>query len=158
MTTTVDTTSEPITWSASAPHVRKAIAFVKARGSVTAEELVEWDGAHARRLFDWNDPTAAEHWRTHQARMFLNSFRAMFDKMRVRAFIHVHEDAEAQIEHSGYVTVEAIAGHAGMRAQVIGDIVRRMKMLASELKMWKLTTAEQAVLFDRLSDAINGVE
>ena len=62
--------------------------------------------------------------------------------------------AEAEIEASGYVHVETITQHHGMRAQVIDDITRRMRMLASELKMWKLTSDERADLFVRLAEAM----
>lgn len=155
-TAAADPSPEPTTWSASAPHVRKAIAFVKRKGSVNADELVEWDLTHGRRLFDWDDPSAATEWRLHQARVFLNSFRGMFEKMRVRAFIHVREDADSNIDQSGYVTVETIAGHAGMRAQVVSDITRRMRMLAAELAMWKLSRDERDDLFARLAEAISG--
>lgn len=156
--TTVDTSTDlaASTWRVSAPHVRKALAFVKRKGSITAEELVAWDGDHGRRLFDWDDPRAAEEWRRQQARCFLNRFRQVFEGMRVRAFIHIQEDADAEIEASGYVNIESITQHAGMRAQVIEDIVRRMKMLASELRLWKLTPKEQAALFARLAEAMNG--
>lgn len=138
------------TWRVSAPHVRKALAFIKKRGSVNAEDLVAWDRDHGRRLFDWDDPHAAEEWRKQQARVFLNRFRAQFEGMRVRAHIHINADAEAGIEESAYYGIEAITEHPGMRAQVIDDITRRMKMLASELRLWKLTPEEQAELFDRL--------
>lgn len=145
------------TWRVSAPHVRKAIAFIKRkRGVVNADDLVAWDAANGRRLFDWDDPRAAGEWRLHQARLFMNRFRRVFDGKRVRAFIHIHEDSEADIHASGYVTVEAIAEHPGMRDQVIQDIARRMRMLASELKMWKLTQNEQAVLFAQLAEAMQG--
>jgi hypothetical protein len=142
------------TWRASAPHVRKALAFLKRKGAVTADELVAWDRDHGRRLFNWDDSSAANDWRRHQARLFLNSFRAVFEGMRVRAYIHVHEDEEAGIGASEYVNIEAIAQHPGMRAQVIDDITRRMKMLASELKMWKLTPKERDDLFARLAEAM----
>jgi hypothetical protein len=143
------------TWRASAPHVRKALSWIKKRGSVNADDLVAWDRDHGRRLFDWDDPHAAEDWRRHQALLFLNRFRQMFEGMRVRAFIHIHADESAGIEESAYFGVEAITQHPGMRAQVIDDITRRMRMLASELKLWKLTPAEQAALFSRLADAMN---
>ncbi len=143
-----------ITWRASAPHVRKALTWLKHHGPANADDLVAWDRDHGRRLFDWNDPSAAEEWRLHQARLFLNRFRQVFEGMRVRAFIHIHEDAETGIEQSAYFDIEAITQHPGMRAQVIADITRRMKMLASELKLWKLTPEEQAALFRRLSEAM----
>lgn len=142
------------TWRASAPHVRRALAFIKKQGSVTADDLVAWDSAHGRKLFNWDDPLAAEDWRRHQARLFLNSFRAMFEGMRVRGYIHVRKNAEADIAASGYVDVETITQHPGMRAQVIDDITRRMKMLARELRMWKLTPKERADLFARLAEAM----
>lgn len=144
------------TWRVSAPHVRKALAFIKKRGSVNAEDLVAWDRDHGRQLFDWNDPSAAEDWRRHQALLFINRFRGMFEGKRVRAFIHIRKDDEAGIDESAYFAVEDIAQHPGMREQVMDDIMRRMKMLASELKMWKLTPEEQAVLFERLREAMTG--
>ena len=142
------------TWRTSAPHVRKALAFVKRKGSVTAEELVQWDGSHGRKLFDWDDPAAAEEWRRQQARCFLNRFRRVFEGMRVRAYIHIHEDTDAGIEASEYVNIESITQHPGMRAQVIADITGRMRMLARELKLWKLSHQEQAELFQRLAEAM----
>lgn len=146
----------PTTWSRNTPHVRKALAFLKRRGNVTADELVAWDARNGRRLFDWDDPSAAGEWRKQQARMFLNRFRGKFDGMRVRAIIHVREDEENQIDKSAYYTVETISQHKGMRDQVVGDITRRMKSLASELKMWNLSHAEQGLLFDQLREAMNG--
>ncbi len=143
-------------WKASDPHVRNAVVLIKEGRITTPEQLIEWDRDHGRRLVDWDDPRAAEWARRAQAVQFFNYFRATFDKMRVRAFIHVHEDAEAGIESSGYAAVERIAEHPGMRAQVISDITRRMRTLASELRMWKLTDQEQAELFARLQDAIHG--
>lgn len=156
--TAVAPTEDPVTrtWSASDPYVRKALTSIK-RGKVkTTDELVTWDRDHGQRLFDWNDPTAAAWARKAQAVLFFNRFRGMFDKMRVRAIIHVREDAQAiePIIESGYFAVEAIADHPGMRAQVIDDLMRRMKMIASELRMWKLTPKEQADLFARLSDVL----
>jgi hypothetical protein len=154
---TADATTPERTWSANTAHVRKAIAFLRKRkGGVTAEELVTWDLENGRRLFTWNDEHAATSWREHEARLFMNRFRGMFDKMRVRAFIHVKADADADIDRSAYFTVEAIAEHPGMRDQVVRDIVRRMKTLASELAMWKLSDAEQAIIFSDLRAAMSG--
>ncbi len=141
------------TWGASAPHVRKALAFInKKKGGVNAAELVAWDRDHGRRLFNWDNQDAADEWRLHQARVFMNSFRAMVDGMRVRGIIHIRKDDEAGIEESAYVGVEAITQHPGMRAQVIDDITRRMRMLASELRMWKLSQSERDDLFKRLAE------
>jgi hypothetical protein len=146
------------TWRLSDPHVQRLLAFIKKRGQVTLDEVVQFDRTHGRRLFDWNDKTAAEDRRREQARLFMNRFRAVFDGMRVRAFIHIDEDPDADIEQSAYVTVEEIAEHPGMRAQVVGDITRRMKNLASELRMWRLTPDEQSALFVRLAEAMAGRE
>lgn len=147
---------ETRTWSVSSPHVRKVLTLIKRGRIKTPEALVEWDRDHGQRLFDWDDVTAAEWARRAQAVLFLNRFRAMFDKMRIRAIIKIREDADAitPIEESGYFGVEAIANHPGMRAQVIEDLTRRMKMLASELRFWKLSKDEQAELFQRLAAAM----
>jgi beta-lactamase class D len=144
------------TWSATDAHVRHALTAIK-RGTVkTADELVGWDHDHGQRLFDWNDPTAAAWARRAQAILFFNRFRGVFDRMRIRALIHVREDGDAivAIDESGYFPVDVIADHPGMRAQVIADLCRRMQVLASELRMWKLSPVEQADLFRRLADVI----
>lgn len=144
------------TWSVTSPHVRRVLTLIK-RGKIrTPEDLVTWDRDHGQRLFDWNDATAADWARRAKAVLFLNHFRAMFDKMRVRAIIHVREDMGAPdpVEESGYFAVEAIAEHPGMRAQVIADLTRRMKMLASELRFWKLTPQEQQEVLGRLAEAM----
>lgn len=154
---TVVAQTQERTWSTNTAHVRKAIAFLRKRkGGVTADELVAWDLANGRRLFTWDDDEAAVQWRLHEARLFMNRFRGVFEKMRVRAFIHVHEDNEAGIGRSAYFTVESIAADPAMRDQVVKDISRRMKVLASELAMWKLSAAEQAAIFAELSEAMNG--
>lgn len=154
ITTASEPNDEALEWRTRSPHVRKALVFIKKRGSITAEELVEWDRTHGQSLFDWNNTSAAEDWRRHQARLFLNSFRTYFEKMRVRGFIHVREDAKANIAETAYVSVETITQHRGMREQVVADIIRRVEMLTSELRMWKLTPTERAHFFERLAKAL----
>ena len=144
-------------WRSNVPHVRKLLKWVQTRKTpIEAEDLVEWDRAHGQKIFNWNDADAAAEYRLWEARLFMNRFRARFDGLRVRAFIHIREDEAAQIPTAGYVAVEAIAQHGGMRAQVVADITKRMASLASELRMWQLTEAEQASLFARLRAAMMG--
>ena len=120
---------------------------------MTADMLVEWDRTHGRKLFTWDNEDAAEEYRKHEARLFLNRFRARFDGLRVRAFIHCDED-EAQGIADGYYSVETISAHPGMRDQILADITTRMASLAAELKMWQLTNVEQQALFARLAEAM----
>jgi hypothetical protein len=141
-------------WSKNLPHVRKALQFIARKGAVTSEQLVEWDHGHGRRLFLWDDAKAGSEFRLHQAILFLNRFRAKFEGMRVRAFIHLRENVEAGIDQNAYYTVETISQNPGMREQVIQDITKRMASLASELKMWNLNEAERAALFERLEQAM----
>lgn len=144
------------TWSASSPHVRRALVWLRKRKSVTAEELLDYDRSHGGHLFinRWGQQEAAVAWYLHQARIFLNSFRGIFEGKRVRAYIHINKDEEAEIE-AGYVHVEDIAVNKTMRAQVVADITRRMRMLASELAMWKLSKTEQHALFEQLETAMH---
>lgn len=144
----------PDRWQRISTDVRKALKFIKGKGAVTAEQLVEWDATHGRRLFTWDDEEAASEWRLQEARFFLNRFRRQFEGMRVRAFIHVREDAEAGIDRDAYYTVETISNHTGMRDQVVADISGRMTRLAGELKLWRLTIDERAALFARLAQAM----
>jgi hypothetical protein len=140
-----------------APHVRGLLEYIIARGGidgVTTDEIVAWDDANGRHNFDWNDTTAAQERRREQARYFLNRWRGMFDGMRVRGFIRIVKDIDAGIPKSAYFGVAQIAEHPGMRAQVIEDVTRRLKNLASELRMWHLSDEEQAAIFARLAEAM----
>lgn len=157
-TLTHNPNDEILEWRSRSPRVRKALAYIKRRGSITAEDLVEWDRTHGKQLFNWDDASAAEDWRRHQARIFLNSFRTYFEKMRVRGFIHVRKDEEADINEAAYVSVETITQHRGMRVQVIADIIRRIEMLTSELRMWKLTQTERTQFFERLAAVLEEKE
>lgn len=146
--------NEETRWGLDVPQVRKALKFIRASRAITADQLVKWDATHGRRLFTWTDPKAAELYRLHEARLFLNRFRAHFEGMRVRAFIHIREDEERGIEEDAYFTVEAISADLGMREQVVEDITRRMASLAGELRMWKLVAEEREKLFAKLREAM----
>lgn len=145
---------QTLRWGAATTHVRKALKFINSKGAVTADELVEWDGAHGRRLFTWDDTAAAAECRRQEARKFLNSFRAKFEGMRVRAFIHIREDEDQGIDRDAYYTVETIAHHDGMREQVVANITTRMTGLANELRLWRLSPHERDTLFTRLNEAM----
>lgn len=53
------------------PALRNAFQFITQKGEVTPAELVAWDDAHGRNIFNWNTIEAAEQWRLHQARCAL---------------------------------------------------------------------------------------
>jgi hypothetical protein len=146
-------------WSIEAEHVQKVLAFIRKRGArgVTAEELVEWDARHGKRLFQWDDRAAAAAWRVHQARLFLNSFRGVFDRMRVRKFIHVPGgEATGHAEGGAYLDSAVISADEKLRAWAIGDLTGRLARLASELKFWRLTEAERAAVFARMEMELTG--
>lgn len=148
-------------WRFRTPQVRKALLYIKRRGGhVTADELVAWDEKQpaAQRLFTWDDDKAAAEYRLTQARWFLNRFRARFDGLRVRAFMHIHKDDDADITDDAYFTVQTISEHPGMRAQVIRDITRRMASLAAELKLWNLSEQERALVIDCVQAALDGTQ
>lgn len=143
-------------WAMSLPHVRKFLKFVKAKGSVTTEQAVEWDERNGRRLFTWDDAVAGQLRRLDEARLLLNRFHAKFNGWRVRRLIHLHEDEEQGIDKAAYYPIEVITKHAGMREQVVGDITRRMATLAAELRMWKLSDTERDAVIARLREAMEG--
>lgn len=140
-------------WERHTPEVRKALKWIRSKkGAVSTEELVQWDAAHGRKLFDWDNATAGTQWRLQQARVFFRRFKGMFDGMRVRAFINLPTKEDP--DERAYFPVEIIAKDPDLRAAVIGDITRRMASLASELRMWKLSLDEQDGLFERLRTAM----
>jgi len=54
------------------PSIRKALEFIKSKGAVTAEQLVEWDDSNGNRLFPWNGFATGELSRCEDAQLFLN--------------------------------------------------------------------------------------
>ena len=149
-----ETSKEEGKWSPSATAVRKAMRFIRARGNVTPEKLVQWDETHGKALFNWNDRDAAEKFRVHQARLFLNSFRSVVDGMRVRAFINLPATEETGLTERTYVAVDDISRHAGMRQTVVNDIMKRIRGLTSELKMWKLSDAERLIVIATVQEEL----
>lgn len=142
-------------WSIETPAVRKAVSFIRSRGgTVTADELVAWDAKHGRRLFNWNTEAAAADWRLYQARLFLNSFRSVIDGMRLRAYINVPAGEETGREEKAYVALSVISADQRQRAWAIKSIVRRMKVLASELRFFKLEAAERDAVIAELNEAM----
>ncbi len=154
---TAATVEEPIVaakegWDRDLPHVQKAIKFANGGGKKgrTPQELVQWDAAHGRRLFDWDDASAGAAHRLHQARMFMNSMRGVIDGMRVRLMVNVRKDKDAGIVRSAYREVEVVSRTPAMREQVILYITKRMETMASELRMWELSELEREALFAKL--------
>ena len=144
------------TWSARSPYVQKALKFVKrtaGKGDLP-NLLVDWDRRNGRKLLTWDNSAASEQWRVYEARLFLNTFRLVTPKFRVRAYISVPANALSGLEERAYLDVESISESPGLRAAVIQDITRRMKSLAAELRMWKLDEAEQRNLFAELRQAM----
>lgn len=134
---------------------RKAVTWIKKKGSVTAEMLVEWDQRTAgTKFFEWDDLKASHEWRLQQARLWMNKFRKKINGFRVRSFIHFDENEELGIEE-GYVPIEEISVNPSMRQVVIRDITKRMATLGSELKLWKLSDEERSGVLERVAAAMN---
>lgn len=140
-------------WSPKNPTVVRALRFIAKKGSVTAEQLVDWDQRNGRQLFQWDDPLAAAAHRLHQARLFLNSFRLMLPTMRVRSFTNLPEDGVKGSERA-YFSVETITARPELRAAVVADLTARMTTLAMELRFWKLTDKERAKVIAQLDEAM----
>ena len=145
---------ERSTWSPNSVHVQRLLKFIRKKGAVTPQMLVEFDGKNGRKLFTWDDEAAGEQWRAHEARMFLNTFRMLKDGIRIRAVINLPATEETGLEERAYYSVEEIADEPSLRAWVIADIVRRAKSLAAELRLWKLDREEQEEFFKAMRDAM----
>lgn len=133
---------------------RKAITWIRKKGSVTAQMMVEWDErTPGPKFFEWDEARASHEWRLQQARFWLNKFRTKINGFRVRSFIHFDENEEMGIQ-DGYVHIEEISANPTMRQAVIRDITKRMANLAAELKLWKLSEDERADILKRVSAAM----
>jgi hypothetical protein len=86
--------------------------------------------------------------------VFLNSFRAIIDGMRVRAFINLPADETDGPENRQYVGTEEISRNDAWRTKVIDMLVRKIKRMASELKMWKLDEHEREQVLAQLRQAM----
>lgn len=136
------------------PHVLRALRFIKSKGSVTPEQLVEWDSRNGRHLFTWDDAEAGEQWRVHEARLFFNRFRAKFDGMRIRAFINL-PDPDSTEKSRSYYPIQAITENLDMRQAVIHDLTRRITSLTSELRLWNLSASERQSIITSLESILN---
>jgi len=152
----MDIDDEQQTWSLNADHVQDVLRFIRRRGAkgVTADELVTWDATHGKRLFCWDEAKAAHEWRVQQARVFLNSFRGVFNRMRVRKFQFVPGGEETGRADGAYLDTETISQDAKLREWAIGDLTRRLKSTASELRFWKLTEEERLTIMRQLDEAL----
>ena len=86
--------------------------------------------------------------------MFLNCFRGVIDRMRVRQFINVPAGEETGLSERIYLDAQVISDDAKLRAWAIADLTRKAKVLMSELRFWKLSDAERAQVLDQLSEAL----
>jgi len=145
MEPTTDFDDEQQNWSLNSDAVQAALRFIRKQGKkgVTAEDLVAWDAKHGKRLFRWNDERAAQDWRIHQARLFLNSFRGIFERMRVRKFMQIPANEDTGLTTAVYLDTQTISEDTKLRGWAIDNLTRKMQSLASELRFWKLTDDER---------------
>ena len=139
-------------WSVQLPHVRRALHFLNSKKLIQAEDLVEWDRTHGKKLFTWDDEQAGEAWRVYQARLFLNTVRLKLDGLRVRAFINIPEDGHGQAR--GYWRAEDIGKNESARAIIIADLIHRAANLGKEIRFWKLTPKEREAVFAKLKETM----
>ena len=141
------------TWAPTDPYVIRAIRFCAKDKGVTAEQLVDWDDAHERRLFTWHDALAATAHRLHQARLFLDSFRSQLPELHVRKFIKLPEDGVGGSERA-YFTVETITARPELKDAVIADLTARIVTLGKQVRFWKLPDKARAKILAQLDEAM----
>jgi hypothetical protein len=147
-------------WSLNSDAVQSALRWIRKQGKkgITAEALVAWDAKNGKRLFRWDDKRAAADWRVHQARMFLNSFRGVFERMRVRKFMQIPANEQTGLEESVYLDTRTISEDQKLRQWAIDDLTRRMQKIASELKFWKLTDEERGRILLLLEQSLQSTQ
>lgn len=138
-------------WSKHDPWVKKANAFIERRkGKITVDEMVEWDFRHGQHLFNWNDEECGVEWRRQQARLFLNSFRAVYNGTRVSFYLNVPGNEETG-EPRQYYSLPALTESGRARAYAIERIGKAMGQLAAKLKVYKLKDAEWQAMVEELA-------
>jgi hypothetical protein len=157
---TIESDNELQTWRLDADHVQAVLKYIRKRRGpgVTAEELVQWDLQHGRRLFNWNDAEAAHEWRLQQARCFINSFRGVWERTKIRLYRHVPANEETGRTHAAYLDVQTIAEDPKLREWAIADLTKRIAVLGGELAFWKLHRREQAAVVKELITSAGWVE
>jgi hypothetical protein len=138
-------------WAVNAPAVRRCLKWLKRKGQdIDAADVVAWDCAHGKHLFEWDDETAAEEYRLHQARVFLGSFRSVINGMSVKVFRAIPANEAAGVEERTYFSTDTISQRADLRQIVIEDLTKRLLRMGSELKFWKLDETERQVILKAL--------
>lgn len=111
------------------------------KGLCTPEDVVEVSrnpNAPTHRMFEWDDPTAGELWRVHQARRYLGSLVIVEGEKRSRV-VHVTTVAAGE-PLSGYLDMrKASTDHLAMErlAQDCYSTLKGWRQRAAEIEAFK---------------------
>lgn len=105
--------------------VGEIVARIEVRdGCCKPQALVEearQEDSPLHPLFEWDDPTAAEYWRTHQARNIIRTLRVIdaSDEQPHIAFVSVTDNGDR-----GYVSRARILSDAELQQKAEADVMR----------------------------------
>ena len=114
------------------PEVIKEVEIISEKngGILKPENVV--DAARSKnsplhKYFEWDDSVAAEKFRLHQARMFINVLVTIIDKKSepVRVFMSLRKDRYGQ--ETGYRTMVSILGDEELYKNLLNDAMEEME-------------------------------
>lgn len=148
------------------PAVQRALTWLakrqRAGESVTSRAMVEWDRKHGKALFDWDDASAADAHRIHQAAHFIGHFAYRLNGFRVRGWISVPDTSQVEADEdetspkagNAFHHVSTIIDRPPMRARVIASVTRRLETQAATLRFFQLSPDEQSQVLRRVEQAM----
>jgi len=127
------------------PEVISEVLEVKETYGLTAENLLRKASKKSSSLyefFDWDNSSAGEKWRLHQARMIINEVKIVVDNKEYFAFenvnVNIDEESESNkktFSQREYVTKLEVMNNEDYRKQLIHRAL-------SEATYWKEKHAE----------------
>ena len=118
-------------------EIEKVVKELQERDGVCSPqafvEEARKEDSHIHGLFDWDDSTAAEKWRVHQARTIIGRVRVLLNKQETPAFVHVIITQDDGTQHEGYAGIEMAMNDAELRGQVFAEAQNGLKGWQSRL-------------------------
>lgn len=104
--------------------------ITKEKGILTAEFVVEearQPGSLLHDFFDWDDMSASEAWRIHQARMLIKSVKVeIIEGEQTDRFFNVKVHVN-NVATRGYFKAEDVMSEKELRTQVIENALRELE-------------------------------
>lgn len=101
------------------------------------------------KTFDWNDDTAAEKYRLHQARVLINTVRVEILKKDVQAYQNVVVEINNK-PVQGYISVQKVLSQEDLKNQMLAGVVKEIRYIQQKFK--DLVELDELINVDKVEE------